>query len=101
MTTHKGSAGDNELGRSLYRKLIGPLSTDTAADRFAGLDLDNRGNRISLERIAGRGGEDGRAARALLDEWAARNSDDAGGDRKFTSGRRRRGADPFDGPPAA
>lgn len=88
-------------GKALYRKLIGPLSGDTAADEFAALD-DTRMNRFKLAHIAQQGGERGRAARARLDEWEANSSGtrEPLDDRRVTSGRPR-GTDPFDGPPAA
>ncbi|MFE2812627.1 hypothetical protein ACFXGG_19600 [Streptomyces nigra] len=90
-------------GKALYRELLGPLRSDTAADEFAAVDLGNRGNRMVLEQIAARGGERGRAARARLDEWTADHADDNRDplvDREVTSGRPR-GTDPFNGPPAA
>ncbi|MFI2714853.1 hypothetical protein ACH5AI_00715 [Streptomyces collinus] len=88
-------------GKALYRRLIGPLSGDTVADEFATMD-DTRMNRFRLSHIAQQGGERGRAARARLSEWEANSSDDGSPlvDREVTSGRRR-GTDPFDGPPAA
>ncbi|MFA3877596.1 hypothetical protein ABS735_28635 [Streptomyces sp. MMCC 100] len=101
MTDHKKRTPVD--GSKLYRELIGPLSSDTVADALADVDLDNRGNRMWLERLATQGGERGRAARARLDEWTAAHADDNRdplNDRQFSSGRRR-GTDPFDGPPAA
>lgn len=100
MTTRKNRTAIDD--KALYRELIGPLSSDTAADEFAAVDLDNRGNRMWLAHVAQQGGERGRAARARLSEWEAGNGDagDPLVDRGVTSGRRR-GTDPFNGPPAA
>ncbi|MFI1470625.1 hypothetical protein [Streptomyces wuyuanensis] len=90
-------------GKTLYRQLIGPMAGDTPVDEFAAVDLDNRGNRMWLAHVAQQGGDRGRAARARLAEWEADHVDDNRDplvDREFTSGRRR-GTDPFNGPPAA
>ncbi|MCC3653220.1 hypothetical protein LIX60_17475 [Streptomyces sp. S07_1.15] len=100
MTDHKRRRPVDS--KALYRELIGPLHSDTAADEFAAMK-DTRGNRAQLAYLAGRGGERGRAARAQLDKWEADDAEPLRSpldDRQVTSGRRR-AVDPFDGPPAA